>query len=117
MKLIKKIAAIMLSVIMVLGMASVVSAGEGETAAPTGNGKITITNAIPSQTYKIYRILELESYNTTTENYAYKATATWKPFIESNEIKDVYVTINDGYVTWKDNADVATFAKKALERV
>ena len=62
MKLIKKIAAIMLSVIMVLGMASVVSAGEGETAAPTGNGKITITNAIPSQTYKIYRILELESY-------------------------------------------------------
>lgn len=114
MKLIKKIAAIMSSVIMVLGMASVVSAGEGETAAPTGNGKITITNAIPSQTYKIYRILELESYNTTTENYAYKATATWKPFIESNEIKDVYVTINDGYVTWKDNADVATFAKKAL---
>lgn len=114
MKLIKKIAAIMLSVMMVLGMASVVSADEGGTAAATGNGKITITNAIPSQTYKIYRILELESYNTTTENYAYKATATWKPFIESNEIKDVYVTINDGYVTWKDNADVATFAKKAL---
>lgn len=24
------------------------------------------------------------------------------------------MTINDGYVTWKDNADVATFAKKAL---
>lgn len=114
MKLIKKIAAIMLSVMMVLGMASVVSADEGGTAAATGNGKITITNAIPSQTYKIYRILELESYNTTTGNYAYKATATWKLFIESNEIKDVYVTINDGYVTWKDNADVATFAKKAL---
>ena len=114
MKLIKKIAAIMLSIMMVLGMASVVSAEEGGTAAATGNGKITITNAIPSQTYKIYRILELESYNTTTGNYAYKATATWKPFIESNEIKDVYVTINDGYVTWKDNADVATFAKKAL---
>lgn len=114
MKLIKKIAAIMLSVMMVLGMASVVSASEGGAAATTGNGKITITNAIPSQTYKIYRILELESYNTTTGNYAYKATATWKPFIESNEIKDVYVTINDGYVTWKDNADVATFAKKAL---
>lgn len=32
MKLIKKIAAIMLSVMMVLGMASVVSADEGETA-------------------------------------------------------------------------------------
>lgn len=45
MKLIKKIAAIMLSVMMVLGMASVVSADEGGVTAPTGNGKITITNA------------------------------------------------------------------------
>lgn len=59
MKLIKKIAAIMLSVIMVLGMASVVSAAEGGTAAPTGNGKITINNAIAGQTYKIYKLLDL----------------------------------------------------------
>ena len=42
MKLIKKIAAIMLSVIMVLGMASVVSAGEGETAAPTGMERLRL---------------------------------------------------------------------------
>ena len=110
MKLIKKIAAIMLSIMMVLGMASVVSASEGD----TGNGTITITNAIPKQTYKIYRILELESYNTTTGNYAYKATSAWKSFIEGNEIKNVYVTINNGYVTWKDGADPAEFAKEAL---
>ena len=115
MKLIKKIAAIMLSVMMVLGMASVVSADEsGAAAASPSTGTITINNAIPGQTYKIYKILELESYNTTTGNYAYKATAKWKPFIEGNDIKDVYVTINDGYVTWKDNANVAEFAKKAL---
>lgn len=45
MKLFKKIAAIMLSIMMVLGMASVVSAeGAGATATP-GTGKITITNA------------------------------------------------------------------------
>lgn len=44
MKLFKKIAAIMLSIMMVLGMASVVSAeGAGATATP-GTGKITITN-------------------------------------------------------------------------
>lgn len=53
MKLIKKIAAIMLSVMMVLGMASVVSAEEGGATAATGTGKITITNAIAGQTYKI----------------------------------------------------------------
>lgn len=45
MKLIKKIAAIMLSVMMVLGMASVVSADEGETAASATTGTITITDA------------------------------------------------------------------------
>ena len=110
MKLIKKIAAIMLSIMMVLGMASVVSAREGD----TGNGTITITNAIPKQTYKIYRILELESHNTTTGSYAYKATSVWKPFIEDNGIKDVYVTINNNYVTWKDGANADNFAKEAL---
>lgn len=115
MKLIKKIAAIMLSVMMVLGMASVVSAAEsGAAAAPTGNGKITINNAIPGQTYKIYKILDLESYNATTGNYAYKATTAWESFINGNDIKGVYVTIKDGYVTWKDNANAAEFAKKAL---
>ena len=74
MKLLKKIAAIMLSIMMVLGMASVVSASEGASTVATGNGKITITNAIPKQTYKIYRILELESHNTTTGSYAYKVS-------------------------------------------
>ena len=67
MKLIKKIAAIMLSVIMVLGMASVVSAEEGGAAAA---GTITINKAAKGETYKIYRILDLESYS--GNNFAYK---------------------------------------------
>lgn len=116
MKLIKKIAAIMLSVMMVLGMASVVSAAEGAGAtSATGNGTITINNAIPKQTYKIYRILELESYNTTTRNYAYKATSAWKSFIVDREIQNVYVTINNDYVTWKEGAKAEDFAQKALK--
>ena len=116
MKLIKKIAAIMLSVMMVLGMASVVSAAEGAGAtSATGNGTITINNAIPKQTYKIYRILDLLSYNTTTRNYAYKATSAWKSFIEDKEIQNVYVTINNDYVTWKEGAKAEDFAQKALK--
>ena len=123
MKLIKKIAAIMLSIMMVLGMASVVSAdGAGATAA-TGNGTITINNAIPKQTYKIYRILELESYNTTTGNYAYKAEANWENFIKNaktNNNKNYLIKDNSGYVTWntevpQDDANKIEFAKKALE--
>ena len=116
MKLVKKIAAIMLSIMMVLGMASVVSAEEtaSGTSAAT-KGKITIENVTAGQTYKVYRILELESYNKTTGSYAYKATNKWKSFIESDAINDHYVTIDaNSYVTWKNNADVAEFAQKAL---
>ena len=124
MKLIKKIAAIMLSVMMVLGMASVVSA-EGTTTSGTSTantGKITIDNAIVGQTYKIYKILELESFSgkpssgANTGNYAYKVAEGWNDFISIGEGKD-YLEIKDGYVNWKGEtgeARIAEFAKKAL---
>ncbi len=116
MKLLKKIAAIMLSIMMVLGMASVVSAaGTTSGTSAATRGKITINSAIAGQTYKIYRILELESYNADTKSYAYKATTEWKSFIESGDINDHYVTTDaNGYVTWKDGANAGDFAQKAL---
>lgn len=121
MKIIKKIAAIMLSVMMVLGMCSVVGA-EGATTSGTGTlGSITINKAAPGETYKIYRILDLESYNETTGNYAYKlrtyepsSTYNWNTFIKSNNIKDTYVTLDGEYVTWKNGASAEQFAKAAL---
>lgn len=111
MKVIKKITAIMLSIMMVLGMSSVVSA-EGT----TGTGKITINNAVVGQTYNIYKILDLESYNDTTGNYAYKpATDKWKEFLNETGIKGIYVAVDsDDYVTWKTDADATKFAKEAL---
>lgn len=119
MKLIKKIAAIMLSIMMVLGMASVVSAeGTASGTSAATKGKITINSAIAGQTYKIYRILELESYNADTKSYAYKATTAWENFIKGADINGVYVTIDDnGYVTWKSGVSdnkAAEFAQKAL---
>lgn len=122
MKIIKKIAAIMLSIMMVLGMCSVVGAVETSGTSETDKGKITIDNAIVDQTYTIYRILELESFSdkTTTKpntgNYAYKAVKEWENFIKTGEGKD-YLEIKDGYVYWKgDNTDAraAELAKKAL---
>lgn len=83
-------------------------------AMAAGEGMITINKAVVGQTYTIYRILELESYNPTTNAYSYKATTDWKDFINSADIKDKYVSVNDeGYVTWKDGADAAAFAKLA----
>lgn len=112
----------MLSVMMVLGMCSVVGAVETSGTSETDKGKITIDNAIVDQTYTIYRILELESFSdkTTTKpntgNYAYKAVKEWEDFIKTGEGKD-YLEIKDGYVYWKgDNTDAraAELAKKAL---
>lgn len=121
MKLIKKIAAIMFAFMMVVSMSCNVKADEGTTAT-TEKGKITINNAIPGQTYKIYKILELESYDSTTGNYAYKVTPEWKSFVENEG--QTYLTKVDGtdYVNWVgDSADngehVKAFAEKAMAYV
>lgn len=125
MKIIKKIAAIMLSVMMVLGMCSVVGA-EGTTSEPSATtGSITISKAAHGETYNIYRILDLESYSGSREtgNYAYKlrtdtvtgSTGNWSEFIKSPGINSTYVILDGEYVTWKDGAKAEEFAKKALE--
>lgn len=107
MKVMKKILTMLFVMMMVLGMGTAVYAAD--------DGEINITGAKPEQTYKIYRILDLESYDTATGNYAYKANSKWKTFLESTEIKGVYVEFNGEYVTWKTGADAKTFAELALK--
>ncbi|MCB6622670.1 hypothetical protein [Mediterraneibacter sp. 210702-DFI.5.30] len=123
MKVIKKITAIMLSIMMVLGMCSVVGAaeaGKGET------GSITISNAIAGQTYKIYKILTLDSYKPEPSTagkdeglYSYKPAQGWKAFFEEPGKGSEYVDINEnGYVTWKlgmNEAKAAELAQEALK--
>lgn len=116
MKLIKKIAAIMFAFMMVVSMSCNVKADEGTTAT----GTITINNAIPEQTYTIYKILDLESYSPKEENrketgnFAYKPSSEWESFINGKNVKDKYFTFEGEYVSWKENADPAEFAKLAL---
>ena len=122
MKLIKKIAAIMFAFMMVVSMSCNVKADEETTATTeTGEGIITINNAIPGQTYKLYRLLDLESYSVNEDgqkengNYSYKPASKWKTFLEGDGIKDVYFTFENGYASWKKDANVETFAKLAIE--
>lgn len=122
MKLIKKIVAIMFAFMMVVSMSCNVKANDTTVTTETGEGKITINNAIPGQTYKIYKILELESYDSTTGNYAYKVTPEWKSFVENEG--QTYLTKVDGtdYVNWvgdstNDGAHVKEFAEKAIAYV
>lgn len=107
MKHMKKFASVLLALVMVLAM-SITTFAAGET------GSITIDNAVVGQTYTIYEILKLESYNKDSGAYAYKAADTWSDFINSEGIKDVYVSVdNQGYVTWREGANSAEFAKLA----
>ena len=120
MKLIKKIAAIMFAFMMVVSMSCNVKADD-TTAATTEKGTITINNAIPKQTYKLYRLLDLESYSVNEDgqkengNYSYKPASKWKTFLEGDGIRDVYFTFENGYASWKKDANVETFAKLAIE--
>lgn len=107
MKHAKKLAGLLLALVMVLSMSVTVFAA-GET------GTITIDNAVKDQTYTIYEILKLGSYDAASNAYSYVATDAWSSFIDSNAIKDVYVKVDDqGYVAWIETASAADFAKAA----
>lgn len=100
----KKFVGLLLALVMILAVGAAMA--EGET------GSITINDAVVGQTYTIYQILDLESYNASVNAYAYKAATAWNAFINSDAIKGTYVEVDaQGYVTWKDGADAAAFAK------
>lgn len=108
MKNLKKMLASLIGLLMALTMGAMPAIAEGET------GSITINDAVVGQTYTIYQVLDLESYNASANAYSYKATAAWSTFINSDQIKGTYVEVDaQGYVTWKSGADAAAFAKAA----
>lgn len=107
----KKFVSVLLALAMTLALSVSALAASGTN---NDNGKITINNAVVGQTYTIYQILKLESYNTDSGAYSYKATDAWKSFVEGATVKNIYMsTDTQGYVTWVKDADVAAFAKLA----
>lgn len=90
-----------------------------------GNGKITITKAEIGKTYSIYKLFDLESYNSETGAYTYTidTTSKWYDFVLNGAGKD-YITLTDytetkKIVSWNTNknteSDHAEFAKLALK--
>lgn len=109
----KKLVNILLVLAMVLGM--IPTMVNAEKSYNTNDGKITIDPAKENQVYNIYEVLKLESFDSDKGAYAYKATEAWETFINSAEIKGVYVNVDaQGYVTWVSGASAAEFATKAL---
>lgn len=113
MKLIKKIAAIMFAFMMVVSMSCNVKADEGTSTDTTGT--LTINDVKENQTYKLYKILDLESFS--GKNYSYKVAKGWEEFFSTGEGKN-YISINENnYAEWsatKDDATYRDFAQKAL---
>ena len=99
-KTIQKFMAALLAAAMVCAMAIPAFATDGDAtaAAATGTGSITIENAVTNQTYKIYRILNLE-YHADTNSYRYTANEAWRAFVR-NQTGDLKLDEKTGAVTW-----------------
>ncbi|MFR6698640.1 MAG: hypothetical protein ACLUSW_05820 [Faecalibacterium sp.] len=98
-KTFKKLFAALLAAALVLAMAVPAFA-----VTNTGtNGSITIDNAVDGETYTIYRMFKLDSYN--GDAYSYTVEPAWETFFSTGAGKD-YITLTNGHSTW--NADKAT---------
>lgn len=72
MKHAKKLASLLLTLVMVLSMSvTAFAAQEGNLSG----GSITIHDAVKGQTYSVYQLLYLESYDAASNAYAYKANS------------------------------------------
>ena len=103
------VTAMILVTLLLLGTASTAYAAKT-------SGSIVVQNAVSGETYSIYRILDLDTDSETEPSaYRYTANAAWEGFINSAQIKDIYLKIDetDGHITWvaeKDKAeDIAAF--------
>ena len=114
-KTFKKLFAALLAAALVLAMAVPAFA-----VTNTGtNGSITIDNAVDGETYTIYRMFKLDSYN--GDAYSYTVEPAWETFFSTGAGKD-YITLDgQGHPTWKAGVDstddsdtVAALAKAAL---
>lgn len=97
-KAMKKLMAALLAVAMVCAMA-IPAFAAGGAGATTGEGKITIDNAVIGHTYKIYRILNLQ-YNETAKSFRYEKNNKWGAFVDKQS--DKLAVDANGVVTWKE---------------
>lgn len=107
-KTFKKLFAALLAAALVLAMAVPAFA-----VTNTGtNGSITIDNAVDGETYTIYRMFKLDSYN--GDAYSYTVEPAWETFFSTGAGSSYIDLDSNGHPTWKTGADAAAFAKAAL---
>lgn len=110
MKKTKRIATVLLALVMVLSLSVC--------AFAAGANSITVNGAQGGETYKIYKMLDLK-VDLDKNAYSYTVNAAWNNFFTGEGAGAAYVTIDNGYVTWKEGknsaADMELFAKAAAK--
>lgn len=111
MKTIKRIFSLLLAFVFAIVQVNPVNADDN-------TGSITINKAVVNETYKIYKILDLETYDAVNNNYIYRANSNFKAFLDDANLGLKYLDKKnengDAYYVWKENADEKEFAKEAL---
>ena len=106
----------LLTMVLTFAMAHTVLAESG--TYEKNKGSITIDNAMIGETYSVYQILKLESYDAEKKAYSYTpASEEWEKWLKT---QSDYMKLDEGYVTWvgENNAErAAAFAKAALANV
>lgn len=82
------------------------------------NGTITIDNAVKNETYTIYKMLNILSYDTEKNIASYEVLPAWVNFFNKSEYGFDFTTSTNNTLLIKSgdlkNIDMATFAKDAL---
>ena len=115
-KTFKKLFAALLAAALVLAMAVPAFA---VTSADT-KGSITISNTVKDETYTIYKLFDLDSYDAASKAYSYTVVDAWKPFFATGAAGSEYITLDgQDHPTWNaaksQDSDKAEFAKLALK--
>ena len=113
-KTFKKLFAALLAAVLVLAMAVPAFAVTNAT-----KGSITISNTVKDETYTIYRMFKLDSYNAESKTYSYTVESAWEGFFKTGAGGN-YITLDgQGHPTWNaaksQDSDKAEFAKLALK--
>lgn len=82
-------------------------------------GTITINKAIVNEEYKIYKVLDLETYDKVNNHYIYRAASGWETFLDgATDYLEAKSENGDKYYVWKDGVDKSKakeFAEKAYK--
>ena len=113
MKRVKRVLALLAALALVLAMA-VPAWAEGKT------GSITVEKAKAGETYSIYKIFDVVSYDTSVSpsKIVYKVTSEWKDFFAIGNAGVKYITLDKNDQVSKtslDASNAADFAKDAIE--